>query len=627
MNDPQLHITLSTDVYTSMTMPTHAASLFLLLLSIGYCALDCHAQTWQPAANPIMTRWAKDVSPANAWPEYPRPQMVREKWLNLNGLWEYAVVAKDVKRPERWRGGLLVPFPIESALSGVKESVAPDQRLWYRRELAIPADWRGQRVILHFGAVDWECSVRVNGKDVGEHRGGYDPFSFDVTDALSPEGRQSLEVAVWDPTDSASQPRGKQQLKPEGIWYTPVTGIWQTVWLEPVPAVSVSRLKLTPDIDRQTLSVDVALGGQTDGCETVATARSKDQTIATARRAAGKTLTLNIDNPQLWSPDSPFLYDLTVEVHKAGQPIDRVASYFGMRKSSLGQVNGVARMMLNNRPLFQLGPLDQGWWPDGLYTPPSEAAMANDVEVLKKLGFNMLRKHVKVEPARYYYLCDRLGMLVWQDMPSAMSTSKSEKIRREGPEDVTLSPEAETQFRAELRAMIDALISAPSIVVWVPFNEGWGQHDTNTVLRWVQSYDPTRLVGGPSGWEDRGYGDLKDMHRYPGPAMFPALGHRATVLGEFGGLGLPMPGHLWWTDKKNWGYQTFESQEALQKRYGELIEQLVPLVGQGLSAAIYTQTTDVEGEVNGLLTYDREVVKFNPQTLSEWHSRLYRQER
>jgi beta-galactosidase/beta-glucuronidase len=597
-----------------------------LLLSYLFSAADGQAQTWQPAANPIMTRWAKEVSPANVWPEYPRPQMVRESWLNLNGLWEYAVVGKEVERPQAWQGRLLVPFPIESALSGVKQGVTPDQRLWYRRTFTIPAAWRGERVILHFGAVDWECSVRVNGKEVGQHRGGYDPFSFDVTEALRAEGEQVLELAVWDPTDTGSQPRGKQQLKPEGIWYTPVTGIWQTVWLEPVPAVSIARLKLTPDIDRETLSIDVVLRGPAEGCEIVATAGPKAQHVATAKRAAGKTLTLNIDHPKLWSPDLPFLYDLTVEIHRAGRPVDRVESYFGMRKSSLGQVNGTARMMLNNRPLFQLGPLDQGWWPDGLYTPPSEAAMANDLDVLKKLGFNMLRKHVKVEPARYYYLCDRLGLLVWQDMPSGMATHKPEKIRREGPEDVTLAPEDEAQFQHELRAVIDALVSAPSIVVWVPFNEGWGQHDTNTVLRWVEEYDPTRLVGGPSGWEDRGYGHLKDMHRYPGPAMFPPLGHRATVLGEFGGLGLPMEGHLWWTDKKNWGYQTFQSQEALQKRYGELIEQLVPLVGQGLSAAIYTQTSDVEGEVNGLLTFDREVVKFNPQTLAEWHSRLYRQE-
>ena len=609
-----------------MKKSTRALSAVLVFATALCLPRECQAQAWKPAASTIMTRWAKEVSPEKVWPEYPRPQMVRRDWLNLNGLWNYAVVAKDAKRPEKWEGQLLVPFPIESALSGVKKTVKPDQRLWYHREFSVPPTWKGQRVILHFGAVDWECTVSVNGKEVGQHRGCYTPFSFDITEALRNEGQQTIAVAVWDPTDTASQPRGKQQLSPEGIWYTPVTGIWQTVWLEPVPATSIAALKLTPNIDDETLSVDVTLRGDAAGCEVVATALSGGQTVATAKRKDARTVTLNIDNPKLWSPDSPFLYDLAVELHKAGQPVDRVESYFGMRKSSLAQVNGVARMMFNNQPLFQLGPLDQGWWPDGLYTPPTEAAMAYDLEVLKKLGFNMLRKHVKVEPARYYYLCDKLGLLVWQDMPSGFATSRPEKIRREGPEDITLAPEAAAQFRAELREMIDALINVPSIVVWVPFNEGWGQHNTNAVLADVKFYDPTRLVGGPSGWEDRGYGDLKDMHKYPGPGMFPPLGHRATVLGEFGGLGLPMEGHLWWTDKRNWGYQTFKSQEELQKRYGELMEQLVPLVGQGLSAAIYTQTTDVEGEVNGLLTYDREVVKFDAKTLSDWHGRLYKQE-
>jgi beta-galactosidase/beta-glucuronidase len=586
------------------------------------CALVLgHAADWKPADNPLTTPWTAKVTAANPLPEYPRPQMVREKWTNLNGLWDYAIAAKDAARPEKFEGQLLVPFPIESALSGVKKPVTPEQRLWYRRTFTATAP-RGSRVMLHFGAVDWRAEVLVNGKSVGTHEGGYDPFSLDITAALKPQAKdQELVVSVWDPTDTGYQPRGKQVLNPNGIWYTAVTGIWQTVWLETVPVAHIRSLTMTPDLDGKRLRLTVDSSAPT---EFTATARLRGQTVGRVTGKTGAEAAIALSSVEPWSTDSPTLYDLDVAL-KSG---DSVKSYFGMRKVDFRKDSaGFNRLFLNNKPLFMIGPLDQGWWPDGLYTAPTDEALKFDIEATKKLGFNMARKHVKVEPARWYYWCDKLGLLVWQDLPSAMLRGGSREqpnptnVRKGAADDGKFPPAEAARFRRELEAMVRHLHNAPSIVVWVPFNEGWGQHETNDILRWVKSLDPSRLVDGPSGWEDRGYGDIKDIHEYPGPGMFPVMPDRVSVLGEFGGLGLPMADHLWW-DKRNWGYRTFTEQPALQAAYEALIEKLAPMVKQGLAAAIYTQTTDVEGEVNGLLTYDRKVVKFDAAKLAELHRKL-----
>jgi hypothetical protein len=580
---------------------------------------------WKPGPAPLMTRWGKAVTPDNAWPEYPRPQLVRKDWLNLNGLWDYAVTPKDAPRPEKFEGQILVPYPIESALSGVMKTVGKDQYLWYRRSVDIPAGWKGRRVLLHFGAVDWEATVFVNGREVGVHRGGFDPFSFDVTDALKDGAKQEIVVRVWDPTDQGAQPRGKQVSKPGSIWYTSVTGIWQTTWTEPVNAPGhITGLKIKTDIAKNEVTVTTHVS-QTLGNTAVHIEVLDAGNVIAEASGLGSAYTIKVPDAKHWTPESPHLYALRVHVGgmKAESGTDRVESYFAFRKIAVGKdAEGVRRMVLNDKALFQIGPLDQGWWPDGLLTPPSDAAMAYDLKVLKDLGFNMLRKHVKVEPARLYYHCDRLGLLVWQDMPSAMAAGRKHGIRADQATDAEFTAEEKAQFRKELKAMIDHLSFFPCIVVWVPFNEGWGQHDTNEILKWVADYDPTRLVDGPSGWTDRGFGHLKDMHKYPGPGMFRAMPERVSVLGEFGGLGLPLKGHLW-KDTDNWGYRTFKTTDELRQNYHQLMVRLHPLIGKGLSAAVYTQTTDVEVEVNGLMTYDREVIKLDVKDTAAWHKSLF----
>jgi hypothetical protein len=623
-------------------VPGLALSLILLAsftLSPAACAPsdpapDPAPDLWQPAAGPLMTQWAGEVDPGNVHAEYPRPQMVRDEWRNLNGLWEYAIRPREETLPAAFDGQILVPFPVESALSGVMERVGEGNRLWYRRHFEATAVPEGNRVLLHFGAVDWHATVWINGVQVGEHQGGYTPFTVDITDALVGGGDQEIVVGVWDPTNAGFQPRGKQVSEPRGIWYTPVTGIWQTVWMESVPASSIAGLALVPDIDAGVLRVRATILGPAGTAATGAVATSTDaagmgltlhaealdagEVVAFTSGAAGDELELELADAKLWSPDSPFLYDLKVELRRDAETLDAVASYFGMRKIALGKdEGGINRLMLNNEPLFQYGTLDQGWWPDGLYTAPTDAALRSDVEVLKQLGFNMTRKHVKVEPARWYYHCDQLGLLVWQDMPNGDG-----HIGREDP-DLERSEESASNYMRELGEVIDLLRNQPSIVVWVPFNEGWGQFNTDGVMDWVRAYDPSRLVDGPSGWTDRGSGDIYDIHAYPGPAMPEPESARAVVLGEFGGLGLPVEGHLW-REQDNWGYESFESREELQAAYNALIEELLPMVEAGLAAAIYTQTTDVEIEVNGLMTYDRAVVKYDTEEMARTNRQLYR---
>jgi hypothetical protein len=606
---------------------------FLTLACLTFSTALVLAADWQPAKGPLMTRWAKDVSPEKVHPEYPRPQMVRERWQNLNGLWDYAIRPRADQQPSQWDGQILVPFPIESALSGVMKRVSDQQRLWYRRQFEIDKAWQGQRLLLHFGAVDWETTVWLNGREVGKNRGGYHPFTIDVTDALKPEGKQELIVAVWDPSDKSYQPRGKQVQRPESIWYTPTTGIWQTVWVEPVSRTYIESLKITPDVDRKQVRLEVAVTPPLPANSPLfvqATVKVGDRQVpvrfekeqARSESAIRLVATLPDNELKLWSPDEPFLYDLTVALND-GQPrrareLDSVQSYFGMRKIALGKdQHGVTRIMFNGQPLFQYGPLDQGFWPDGLYTAPTDEALKYDIEVTKKLGFNMARKHVKVEPARWYYWCDKLGLLVWQDMPSG-----DRYIRNDQP-DIRRTPESTANFEHEWLSIIDAFYNHPSIVMWVPFNEGWGQFDTARIAELTKKHDPTRLVNSASGWTDRKVGDVHDVHVYPGPGAPPAEEKRAIVLGEFGGLGLPVRGHTW-QDEKNWGYRSYTDAASLTDAYVSLLSRLHTLVGSpGLSAAVYTQTTDVEIEVNGLLTYDRAMIKPDAERITRAARKLY----
>ncbi len=592
---------------------------FLLLALLLATVVPAHAQ-WAPKDGPLMTRWAADVKPDNVHAEYPRPQMVRSEWQNLNGLWDYAVRPKAEDRPAKFDGQILVPFPIESALSGVMQKVDENQRLWYRRTFEIPAGWAGKRVLLHFGAVDWEATVWVNGQQFDVHRGGYDPFSFDITDALKTPGPNELVVAVWDPTDAGNQPRGKQVRKPHSIWYTSTTGIWQTVWLEPVPEARIDNVQLIADVDQSRLHV-MTVDNATLSPSHVIDVIVLDSGREVARGSGLRLVTVEIPKPKLWSPDWPFLYEVRLLLHPFGDAthvLDEVTCYFGMRKISLGpDEHGVTRLLLNNRPLFMFGPLDQGFWPDGLYTAPTDEALKYDIEVLKKLGCNVARKHVKVEPDRWYYWCDKLGLLVWQDMPSG------DKI--DSPKDYQRTQESATQFEVELKNVITALANHPCIVMWVPFNEGWGQYDTARIADLVRKWDwdPTRLVDSASGWHETGAGNVVDGHDYPGPSSPMPEAKRAAVLGEFGGLGLPLAGHTWQAEK-NWGYKSFQSREELTDAYLKLIDALRPLIADpGLSAAIYTQTTDVEIECNGLMTYDRAVIKMDADRVAEANRRLY----
>ncbi|HEY5911845.1 MAG TPA: sugar-binding domain-containing protein [Verrucomicrobiae bacterium] len=577
---------------------------WLLLGGLFLCVPRVPGAGWQAAEGPLKTRWAKDVSPEKALPEYPRPQMVRKDWLNLNGLWRLAIAAKDAPRPTEFQTQILVPFPVESALSGVKKAVSENERLWYRRTFELPRGWWGKRVLLHFGAVDFEAKVYVNGKEMGEHRGGYDGFSFDITDSLHPFDPNELVVAVWDPTDAGTQPRGKQVRGPGGIWYTPTSGIWQTVWLEPVSAAHISGLKITPDIDGEAVAVAASIPRPLGEYRLEVTVRDGFSRVGSANGRAVDPVRVSVPKPKLWSPETPHLYQLTASLKVGSRTVDRVESYFGMRKISLGKdMKAFTRMMLNNKPYFQLGPLDQGFWPDGLYTAPTDEALRYDIEMTRKLGFNMARKHVKIEPERWYYWCDKLGLLVWQDMPSG-----DKYIGGRDP-DITRSPESARQFEQELTALVQGRGNHPCIVMWVPYNEGWGQWDTPRIVEMVRKLDPSRLVDDASGWTDRGVGDVNDMHKYPGPGSPEPEEKRAVVLGEFGGLGLPVRGHTWQSEK-NWGYRSFTETNALTTAYVDLIAKLFPLIDEkGLSAAVYTQTTDVEVEVNGLMTYDRDLVK------------------
>lgn len=610
-------------------------TLFTLLLSISI-----FAQKWQPVGNKMKTRWAETVTPENVWKEYPRPQLERTQWKNLNGLWEYSVIKKTQSQPKKFQGNILVPFCVESSLSGVMGEVKPDDRIWYKRQFIVPGDWKGKSVIINFEAVDYSTTVFVNGAVVGFHKGAYDRFSFDITEYLKKTGTQELVISVDDPSSSGPQPRGKQELSQDGIWYTPVSGIWQTVWLEAVSSEAyLKEVKITPDIDAKTVSIIPMLSEPLKPEYKVKiSVSSNGQEVATTVITNDEEAVLEIEKPELWSPDTPNLYDLKLTLtNKSGEVIDEVNSYFGMRKVSLGDLNGTKYLFLNNKPLFQYGPLDQGWWPDGLYTPPSDEAMKYDIEITKKMGFNMIRKHIKVEPDRWYYHCDKLGMLVWQDMPSGMvvlpdeENKKPIRVQHVGRNDPDLNVRSEdaAQYELELRRMIDIHYNSPAIVVWVPFNEGWGQYDTCRIAEAVKQIDPTRLVDAVTGWALRPCGDLYDIHTYQTEVLVPPTSlDRASVIGEFGGIGFPIKDHLWNPEMRNWGYQTYHSEKELFDAYKYKFDQIVEMKKtKGLSAAVYTQTTDVEGEVNGLMTYDRKVIKIPIEKLKGIHSTLFEEKK
>jgi hypothetical protein len=550
---------------------------------------------WHPAKAPLMTRWAAQVSPTNVHSEYPRPQLVRSEWLNLNGLWDYAIRPLTAESQDHYDGRILVPFPLESALSGVAKPLDDQSALWYRRTIVIPAAWKGRRVRLQFGAVDWECKVLVNGREAGQHRGGYGRFGFDITDDLHWDREEEIIVRVTDPTEG-DQPRGKQSRKPEGIFYSPSSGIWQTVWLEPVPEVCIDDLRMTPDADANGLRLRVAVNSLAEDVSVEAIARTGNEQAGQVSGLANADLFLPIQKPKWWSPDAPFLYDLEVRLKQGDHELDRVSSYFAMRKVSLLQdKHGFTCIGLNGQPLFQIGTLDQGFWPDGIYTAPTDEALQSDIAFLKRAGFNLARKHVKIEPERWYYWCDKLGLLVWQDMPSGNNAT----------------PAGQREFEAELLHMVKDLYNHPALIVWVLFNEGWGQYDTQRLTQRLKTLDPSRLVDNASGWTDLRAGDIVDVHTYPGPTAPQPEPRRAAVLGEFGGLGLIIEGHSW-SPNSHWGYRMEPNGKALATSYSRLLRQISILHDvRGLSAAVFTQTTDVETECNGLLSYDRAVAKLD----------------
>lgn len=565
----------------------------------------------------LVTPWGENLDVDNPWPEYPRPGMARDSWLNLNGKWDYAIRPAGEARPAVFDGKIVVPFPVESYLSGVQKSVGDANELWYSRSFDVPRSWRGDRVLLNFGAVDWKCDVWVNGVGVGGHDGGFSPFSLDITDALKRSGSNELTVRVYDPTDKGYQPRGKQVSNPEGIWYTPVTGIWQTVWIEPVPSAHIESLRITPDVDGNRLNVRV------DGGENgmVATVRVLDdgREVASASGVSGSTVEVAMPGDvKLWSPDSPHLYDLDIALIKNGKEVDRVKSYAAMRKLSYKRgSDGVKRFQLNDKDIFHFGPLDQGWWPDGLYTAPSYEAMVYDIDKTKELGFNMIRKHIKVEPALWYAYCDKAGILVWQDMPSGDRNKNGwQNHDYFKGEEKGRSPESDRQYRKEWKEIMDNLMNYPSIAVWVPFNEGWGQYNTVGITDWTKSYDPTRLVNSSSGGNFFDCGDILDVHNYPAPAVYLLDYDRANVIGEYGGIGWPVEGHLW-TPERNWGYIQFKSAKEVTDKYLEYVGILRDLARYAYTGAVYTQTTDVEVEVNGLMTYDRKMMKVDTDRIAK----------
>ena len=591
-----------------------------------FISINVNSQ-WKPVGDNIKTKWGENINPNNVLQEYPRPILVRNDWKNLNGLWDYTITSKGENKPENYDGEILVPFPFESSLSGVRKRISKEQELWYHKNFQIPKKWKSKEIIIHFGAVDWESELWINDINVGLHKGGYDPFSFNITPYLRKGKNQKLELRVWDPTDDGFQPRGKQIKNPKGIWYTPVSGIWQTVWLEPVNYKHITNIHTTTDIDDSSVRIKLfsSYDFKDDLIEFVL--KEDEKVLHKTIKKADLETKISFENPKLWSPESPFLYDLEIKLISKGKIIDHIETYFGMRKISIKKdVNGTRRMMLNNKEYFQFGTLDQGWWPDGLYTAPSDEALKFDIFKTKEFGFNMIRKHVKVEPARWYFHADKIGMLVWQDMPNGEKIERPKWQRNNffNGQEFIPSFESEMNFKNEWNEIIDFLYSNPSIVCWVPFNEAWGQFKTEEISQLTKNIDPSRLVNAASGGNYYNVGDITDIHNYPEPKMLFYNPNQSNVLGEYGGIGLAIENHLWQNDK-NWGYVKYKSSEKATDEYVNFANQLLEMVLKGFSGAIYTQTTDVEGEVNGLITYDRKIIKLDMERVKEINKKVIKE--
>jgi hypothetical protein len=610
----------------------------ILIGLLNSIILSCYAQNqaiippnFKMAPIHMESRWAKDVDPTNALNEYPRPQLQRKKWQNLNGIWEYSITDSSSNLPTKFDGQILVPYPIESALSGVKKNLMPDQLLWYKKIIQRPIANANDRILLNFGAVDWQATIYINGKFVGDHTGGYQNFSYDVTSFLKP-GNNELLVKVYDPSDQGPNPHGKQVLHPANIYYTASSGIWQTVWLEAVPTTRITHFKATPDIDKGLLDIVIGTTGKVDNTILEVTTSANGEIVNTTKKTISTTvehgkfasvnIQVNIPNEKLWSPDDPFLYDLTIKILKKNKTIDEVKSYFGMRKIDIQKdEKGIDRIFLNNKYTYNLGILDQGFWPEGLYTAPTDEALSFDIKTIKSLGFNTIRKHIKIEPDRWYYHADKIGVLVWQDFvnPTQDLRAGSKPI-----------------FEKEVRETMEQLHNHPSIITWVLFNERWGAYDQQRLTEWVKKNDPSRIVNGHSGellyvdnqlreqanapWISS---DMADVHSYPDPRMPPSKPNQARVLGEFGGVGVPVPGHEW-DDMQGWGYIQ-ATPEELKNKYARMIQELKGLERAGLSASIYTQPFDVEGEENGLLTYDRSIIKIPVNEIRSLNKQLVNQ--
>ena len=575
--------------------------------------------------------WTDKVDKNCPLPEYPRPQMVRDSFLNLNGIFDYAIVPKETELVTDFDGKILVPFAVESLLSGVEKPLSPENRLWYRKAFTIPQDMQGKRILLHFGAVDWQCTVYVNHRLAGQHTGGYCAFSFDITDLLQ-DGENELAICVFDPTEEGHQQRGKQVNQTHGFWYTATSGIWQTVWLEAVNPCHVENWRFLPDIDKELIHISTALS-DAENTELQLQIRFGNELVFDG--AITQEADVPVPNAKLWSPETPHLYDVTLTVLKDGVECDRVTGYFGMRKFNIAKdEKGITRLFLNNKPYFQRGLLDQGYWPDGGLTPPTDEAMIFDIREMKRLGFNMLRKHIKVEPARWYYHCDKLGMLVWQDMVSGgkyigdfyagvlpnigILHIKDDKYKVFSREE----PAWRDEFKEELCEMIDQLYNTVSLYCWVPFNEAWGQFDALAICDLVRKKDRSRVIDHASGWYDQGGGDIQSMHKYILPIRMRKLDNRAFVITEYGGYSQKVPGHMW-NPKKAFGYLMFGSLAKLSASYEKLHKkQVIPLIEKGLSGTIYTQVSDVENEVNGIYTYDRAVLKMDEEMLKRINARL-----
>ena len=578
---------------------------------------------WSPAGDKIKTKWGKELDPKNVWPEYPRPQLERKDWLNLNGPWSYSIREPDYLKPEKHDGKILIPFSLESSLSGVMKSLTDKQVIWYEKEFEFPEEWNGKKILLHFGAVDWKCTLYVNEAKIGEHSGGYSPFYFDITNRIK-EGINKIVLQVYDPTNRGEQPIGKQTLSPGSIWYTPISGIWQTVWLEPVNENYITKLEINNDYDNKEIKITFKLNSE-EKLPLDVKLEFNENEIQTIQGNSNEEITIKISDEDFhpWSPSEPNLYNIKAELlSKEGKVIDSLVSYTTIRKiEQRKDLSGNFRIFLNNKPIFNMGTLDQGYWPDGLYTPPSEEAMIYDIQKLKDLGFNTIRKHIKVEPWRYYYQCDKIGMMLWQDMPSGdLGGNKWEPDVLNGGTDVERSQESKNTYYKEWEEIIDHLKFFQCIIIWVPFNEAWGQFETEKTVEFTKEKDPLRLINAASGGNHRVCGNILDLHSYPGPRQAFKEDSLINVLGEYGGLGLNIEGHTW--NEDNWGYAVFKTKEEVTERYEQYIDELIRLIESGFSAAIYTQTTDVESEINGLITYDREEVKIIEERIKAANEKL-----